>query len=183
MRNDPQVTNEVMTAISHLFQAYAEHDLDAVMALHATDLGVAKGGHSGWLVGPEAIKDRLKEDLNIYRRFEDISWEASWHAVRTEGNVAWVMLAMTGRFEVAGQASVLPMHFSAVLEKRKTEWLIVMSHVSIQEENASSKHTSRILNFSETMAGGAPPTGPDASAPDAADKYSWESWLRGSSFS
>ena len=131
MKADAQIEPEVVEVMKRYNEAYAERDVDGVVALFAPDPDVViiGTGEEGKRIGLNEIKAQLERD---FTQSQAASIEFIWYSVSSEDSVAWIAADCIAHVNMAGGKEItLPVRSTAVLEQRAGRWLIVQSHASI----------------------------------------------------
>ena len=140
MKADAKAEAEVMAVLNQLIEAYKEQDVDASLALYATDPDMVTIG-TGVDEKRIGLVDRRNQLERDFAQIKDISVNMDWYSVSAAGSVAWVASDVVAQGKVGGQETSVPMRATFVLEQRSGKWLIVHSHVSVpaawQEEGES----------------------------------------------
>jgi uncharacterized protein (TIGR02246 family) len=123
-----------------LAEAYAKRDPEAVLALFAADpdvLWVGTGADEKRL-GRAQIRAQVQRNLD---QSEVLLFRFEWVKASARGPVAWVAAEGAMQAMVEGADISVPVRFTAVLERRDDEWLVIQAHLSVpaagQAEGAS----------------------------------------------
>ena len=130
MKADAKTEAAAMAVLERFNRAYAERDLNGVLALFAPDPDVVLIGTGAdeRRVGLAEVKAQLERDLS---QSEAVSMDVGWTSVSAAGPVAWLAAEITVKATVAGQDTTFSGRMTAVLEKRADRWLIVQWHGSL----------------------------------------------------
>jgi ketosteroid isomerase-like protein len=130
MRASPQTQAAVEATLRQWADAYTARDLDQALALIAPDddvVGIGTG-QDEWRVGPEQFKAQIERDFS---QAEVLSVDYEPLVVSEAGSVAWVAGRASVQARVEGQDLDLDGRFTAVLEHRNQQWLLVQTHFSL----------------------------------------------------
>ena len=130
MKADAKTEAAVMSTLRKLFEGYESRDMDSLLSGFAPDPDLV-------LIGTGADEKGL--GLNEVRSHLERSWaqseaasiELGWSRVSAAGSVAWVAGDAIIHARVNGQEISFPVRFTAVLEERKGEWLLMQLHDSM----------------------------------------------------
>jgi ketosteroid isomerase-like protein len=130
MRADSKTEAAVMKVVNQYAEAFASRDLDATLAFLAPDPDVTFIGTGGdeKRIGLPEIRGLLERD---FAQFDNASLEISSPAVSAAGSAAWIVADLTLRAKSRGREVGLQARWTAVLERRRDEWLIVQGHASL----------------------------------------------------
>jgi ketosteroid isomerase-like protein len=130
MRASPQTQAAVEATLRQWADAHTARDLDQALALIAPDDDVVGIGTSQdeWRVGLEQLKAQIERDFS---QAEVVSVEYEPLVVSEAGPVAWVAGRASVQARVDGQDLGLDGRFTAVLEHRNNQWLLVQTHFSL----------------------------------------------------
>jgi ketosteroid isomerase-like protein len=129
MKANGKTEAAVMEVFNQFNKAYAQRDIDTIMALVAPDpdLVLLGTGADERRVGPAELKFQAERD---WSQSEALAFELGWNSISAAGSVAWLAAEATGRGKVGGQEISFPVRLSAVLEQREGKWLFVQMHLS-----------------------------------------------------
>ncbi len=131
MKADPETSAEVKKAFLGMWKAYECKDLEGVLAGYAPDPDtvVLGSGPDEIYVGPRQARKGLKRD---FEQSQDVHVKLSGVRVSAAGKVAWLSANCTFlAHNEKGAGVVLAGRISAVLEKRRSQWLVAQSHFSM----------------------------------------------------
>lgn len=140
MKAETVTTDAVEATLQKLFKAYKERNLDVVMECFVpdNDLMLIGTGSDEKRVGPGEVQKQVERDWDST---ESVEMSFISMTVSAAGSVAWVFADGSFKFMVNGQAMVLPVRASFILEDRDGQWLIVHAHFSTpaagQQEGSS----------------------------------------------
>ena len=129
MKADVKTEAEVMAVCNQVQEAFNKRDLSRIPVLFAPDPDVVFYGTGADEKGMGL--DGVKADWErAFTQSEASSMELMWSSISAAGSVAWGAFDGIARAKVKGQEISFPIRFTAVLEKRDGQWLIVQSHAS-----------------------------------------------------
>ena len=119
----------IRAVLKEYWSAYADRDLERVMALHVPDHGVVclGTGRDEKYVGAKRIREGLKRD---FAQSQSVSVERDWMCVSSLGDVAWVAAGYIVKAKVQGEEVSIDARLTAVLAKSGDKWLIRQWHLS-----------------------------------------------------
>lgn len=130
MRADVRTEKEVMASLHAFADAWARHDMDAVLVLFGPDpdIVVIGSGLDEKRLGRAQLREQLQRD---WAQSEAVSVKFGRHVVSSAGIVAWVAADMVVYATIDGKHMTFPGRLTAVLEKRRGEWKWMQSHFSL----------------------------------------------------
>jgi len=130
MKADADTEAAVMGTINKSFEAYANRDVEGVLALlvPVPDVVAIGTGADEKCIGLEETRRQLERD---FAQSEGGSWKMDWHLVSAAGPVAWVAADVTMYARVAGKDLSAPIRFTAVLVQHGDKWLFAQQHISM----------------------------------------------------
>lgn len=140
MKCKENIEIEVMDMLNRYAKAYADKNIDAMMALFLDDPDiVAIGtGTDEWIDGCDELREGFKRDFaqadNIQVKFEKIT-------IQSEGNVAWLSALMTMYALISGKEVLLSGRLSMVLENKDNKWLFTHLHFSLPANEQEVGHS------------------------------------------
>jgi len=122
----------VSDVVDRYLEAYAKRDIDALGKVLAQDndaLGIGTDEGEFWK-GWTTIRNVTEKQFGAFR---EVNWVRSQPLIRfsRDGNVAWYAEELTGDFLSGTKRTTLPLRFTAVLERRANQWVIVQFHRSM----------------------------------------------------
>jgi ketosteroid isomerase-like protein len=130
MKADAEIRAEVLAVFKGLWKAYQEKDLAGVLSFYVPDpdLLLLGTGVDERYAGMRAVTRGLRRDFS---QSQGVRVKMTKVSVSAAGKVAWVasnlqMRAVTDQGEV-----ILEGRLTAVLERRRKNWLIAQSHLSV----------------------------------------------------
>jgi ketosteroid isomerase-like protein len=126
----PEVRAELRITLESLWEAYADGNLEAIMAHYApeADLVVIGSGGDERYLGPDELRAGLARDL---AQSQARQVATTWFKADGLGGVAWAAIQCEVRVTAGGQQMTLPGRGTFVLTQQGTRWLIVQSHFSL----------------------------------------------------
>jgi ketosteroid isomerase-like protein len=129
---DLKGVNEV---IDRYLESYVRRDVEALATTLAQDndtLGIGTDQGEYWR-GWTTIRNVTEKQ---YGAILESNWRRGTPHIRfsRDGNVAWFAEEMTGEFLSGDKKTSCPFRFTAVLEKRANNWVIVQFHRSVPVE-------------------------------------------------
>lgn len=140
MKCKENIEIEVMDMLNRYAKAYADKNIDAMMALFLDDPDiVAIGtGTDEWIDGCDELREGFKRDFaqadNIQVKFEKIT-------IQSECNVAWLSALMTMYAVISGKEALLSGRLSMVLENKDNKWLFTHLHFSLPANEQEVGHS------------------------------------------
>jgi len=130
MRADVRTEKEVMASLHTFADAWARHDVEAVLALFGPDpdVVVVGSGLDEKRLGRAQVREQLLHD---WAQSEEVSVKFGRHVVSSAGIVAWVAADMVVYASIDGKHMTFTGRLTAVLEKRRGEWKWMQSHFSL----------------------------------------------------
>ena len=134
------IESEVMNMLRMYAQAYADKNIDAMMALFLDDPDiVAIGtGTDEWIHGFDELREGFERDFgqaeNIRIKFEKVT-------IKSANNVAWLSALMTMYATVSSREVLLSGRLSMVLEKVENKWLFTHLHFSLPADKQEVGHS------------------------------------------
>jgi uncharacterized protein (TIGR02246 family) len=125
----------VSEVIDRYLQAYAHRDINALSTTLAQDsetLGFGTDEGEFWK-GWTTIRNVMEKQFGAIR---EINWKRGQSQIRfsRDGNVAWFAEEMGGDFLSGSKKTTCAIRFTAVLERRANQWVIVQFHRSVPVE-------------------------------------------------
>ena len=128
MKADAKTEAAILAVLNEFAASYARRDVQAVMALHASDPDVVVFAVGQKYTGPNQVRALVESDL---ASFDTIAWDFATPSVSAAGAVAWMTADATATGETGGQPVPLGAYrLTWVCEQRGERWLIVHAHVS-----------------------------------------------------
>ncbi|RJX31847.1 MAG: DUF4440 domain-containing protein [Desulfarculus sp.] len=126
----PEVRAELRITLESLWEAYAQGDLEAIMAHYApeADLVVIGSGGDERYLGPEELRAGFARDL---AQSQARQVAITWFKAGGLGEVAWAAIQCEVRVTAGGRQTTLPARGTFVLTQQGTRWLIAQSHLSL----------------------------------------------------
>ncbi|HWQ13180.1 MAG TPA: nuclear transport factor 2 family protein [Roseiflexaceae bacterium] len=140
MRPDQTTEAEVNAALDRILVAYADRDMDALVAacVPDADLSMFGTGADERRVGLSEVQAQAMRD---WGQSEAASFSLPWRHISGAGNVAWVAAEGSASVRAGGQDMSLPIRMTTVFERRDGRWLLAHMHASVpfmaQEEGQS----------------------------------------------
>jgi ketosteroid isomerase-like protein len=137
---NPRTSADVLAVLTKLADAYTQRDLDAVMALFATDpdLTLFGTGADERRLGTDEVRAQIQRDFD---QSEAINLQWGWYQVAALGPVAWVAAEADAHVRVEGHETIIPLRFTLVCEQYNADWRVIHAHLSSptagQEEGQS----------------------------------------------
>ena len=130
MRADVRTEKEVMASLQTFADAWARHDMDAMLVLFGPDpdVVVIGAGLDDKRLGRAQLREQLLRD---WAQSEAVSVTFGPHVVSSAGIVAWVAADMVVYATIDGVHTTFSGRLTAVLEKRRGEWKWMQSHFSL----------------------------------------------------
>ena len=130
MRADTTTQMEVNAALDRMLTAYADRDMDALVAtcVPDADLTMIGTGADERRIGPDEMRLQAARD---WEQSEASRFTLDWRLISAAGSVAWVAATGTAHVRVAGQDMDSPIRMTCVLERRERGWLIAHLHASV----------------------------------------------------
>ena len=130
MKADPKTEAAVVAVVKQWFEAFANGDMDSVLAFVApdSDVVVIGTGKDDKCIGPTELKNAAER---AFAETKGASVNIGWHSVSTVGSLAWVAAEVTFQGKTSKGEIYLPLRYTGVLEQRENGWLIVQSHDSL----------------------------------------------------
>jgi uncharacterized protein (TIGR02246 family) len=130
MKADRQTEHDVMATLIKGHEAYAQRNIDGLLALFSPDADVVMlgTGVDEKRVGLAEIRAQAERD---WAQVEASSVEFNTNSVSSAGSVAWVTSDATFHITAGGQQMDIPTRITAVLEKRNDKWLVAQAHYSL----------------------------------------------------
>ena len=127
-----QDTKGVSEVVDRYLEAYAKRDIDAFGKTLAQDndsLGIGTDEGEYWK-GWTTIRNVAEKQFGAIR---EVNWKRGQPQLRfsRDGNVAWYAEEMVGDFLSGDKKTSCNLRFTAVLEKRNNQWVIVQFHRSV----------------------------------------------------
>jgi ketosteroid isomerase-like protein len=119
-----------MASLQAFADAWARHDMDALLALFGPDpdVVVIGSGVDEKRLGRAELREQLQRD---WAHSETVSIEFERHVVSAAGVVAWASADMVVHARIAGLRMTFPGRLTVVLEKRRGQWKWMQSHFSL----------------------------------------------------
>ena len=122
----------VNDVIDRYLEAYARRDIESLSTTLAQDnesLGIGTDEGEYWNGWP-TIRNVAEKQFGAIR---EVHWKRGQPIVRfsRDGNVAWYAEELCGDFLAANKKTSCDLRFTAVLEKRNNQWVIVQFHRSV----------------------------------------------------
>lgn len=143
MKADPTTYAAVKESLDGVATAYAERNLDHLLASFSPDPDVVMYGTGAdeKRVGRAEIQRQAELD---WSQTDTTTLKYDGLSVSASGNVAWAAADATFELEAGGQAMSLPARLTAVLENRDGRWLVAQAHFSFpaagQDEGQAFPH-------------------------------------------
>ncbi len=131
---------EIMEMLNRYAQAYADKNIDAMLALFLNDPDiVAIGtGTDEWIHGYDELRKGFERDFaqadNIQVKFEKVT-------IQSANNTAWLSALMTMYAKVSGKEVLLSGRLSMVLERIEDKWLFTHLHFSLPAGDQEEGHS------------------------------------------
>jgi ketosteroid isomerase-like protein len=130
MKADPKKEAAVMNVVKQWFEAFANGDIDSVLAFVAPDpdVVVIGTGKDDKCIGLAKLRTAAER---AFAETKGTSVKMGWHMVSAVGSLAWVAADVTFQGKTSKGEIYLPLRYTGVLEWRGNRWLIVQSHDSL----------------------------------------------------
>ena len=130
MKADPKTEAAVVAVVKQWFEAFANGDMDSVLAFVAPDpeVVIIGTGKDDKCIGSAELRTAADR---AFTETKGASVRIGWHTVSAIGSLAWVAPDVTFRGKTSKGETYLPLRYTGVLEQRENGWLIVQSHDSL----------------------------------------------------
>lgn len=121
---------EITELINKYFDAYKKKDRDKALSCYANEPStVVIGSETGEKrVGYEELKEQIAKD---FKKYEFTKIDLPWKTVTIKGPIALLSAEVDLAMKVGDEERKTTARLTAAMEKKKDEWLIVQSHLSL----------------------------------------------------
>ncbi|MCI0553316.1 MAG: nuclear transport factor 2 family protein [Anaerolineae bacterium] len=130
MKADPTTYQAVKSVLDNWAESYRQRDIQRLLASVAPDPDVIMYGTGAdeKRIGIAGIQAQAERD---WSQTESAAFILNETSISSAGSVAWAAADAVFQLTAGGQEMALPARFTAVLEKREDNWLIVQAHFSL----------------------------------------------------
>src|SRR5919109_1919052 len=130
MKANPTTYKAVKSVLEDWAESYRQRDIKRLLAAVAPDPDVIMYGTGAdeKRIGIAGIQAQAERD---WSQTESAAFVLNEPAISASGSVAWVAADAVFRLTAGGGEMALPARFTAVLEKRDDQWLLVQAHFSL----------------------------------------------------
>ena len=130
MKADAMTEAAVRAVLDQMGKAYAERNLNSLLAILAPDADVVMYGTGAdeKRLGRAEIQVQAERD---WSQSDATALKYGWMSVSAAGSVAWVATDATFEVKAGGAEMAFPGRLTCVLERRGDTWLIVQAHFSL----------------------------------------------------
>lgn len=124
---DAVLEKEIKDFVQKYQRAFQEKDIDAIMAMYATDAVLIGTGPGERFVGEEEIRGAYHE---YFKAFDREEYTLTWHKAGTLGDVVWAagMSHINSYFK--NKKREFALNWTLVLVKQDGTWKFVQRHIS-----------------------------------------------------